>query len=157
MVLDQVDFAILKCLQARGKVTHRELSEAVGLSASRCCERVQRLESDGVILGYRPILDWTKIDSGLLALVEITVEGDIQACNQFAEFARASDVVAAAYRLAQPHIFVLSVAALSMSAWRAFLAQAHQSGHSIRVTQLSVVMEPIGRRSADLIDTTDPI
>lgn len=145
MTLDETDLAILRCLQIRGKITHRELSEVVGLSPSRCCERVQRLENDGVIVGYRPVFDWTRIDGGLWALVEVAVDGDIQACNEFAEFVRASEVVAGAYRLAQPHIFVLNVAALSMGAWRAFLVQAQHSGHNIRVTQLNVVMEPIGK------------
>lgn len=145
MSLDETDLAILRCLQARGKITHRELAEVVGLSPSRCCERVQRLEGAGVIAGYRPIIDWKKFEGGFSALAEIIIDGDMQTCDSFAEFIGAFDVVAAGYRLAQPHVFILSVTAITIMGWREFLTEADRAGFRFRVSQLSVVLELVAK------------
>jgi DNA-binding Lrp family transcriptional regulator len=50
---DKLDLSILKVLSERGRVTISGLSKVVGLSATPCAARLQRLESEGLISGYR--------------------------------------------------------------------------------------------------------
>lgn len=59
--LDEVDLAILHELQedARNN-TNADISERVGVSPSTVGNRINRLEDEGVIKGYRPDIDYEK-------------------------------------------------------------------------------------------------
>jgi Lrp/AsnC family leucine-responsive transcriptional regulator len=50
--LDLTDRAILRQLQADGRVSNLELAQRVHLSPSACLRRVKRLEESGVIASY---------------------------------------------------------------------------------------------------------
>ena len=50
--IDDFDMKILTLLQANGRLTNRELSELVGLSASQCSRRRISLEQAQLIRGY---------------------------------------------------------------------------------------------------------
>ena len=55
--LDSIDIKILNELQRNGKISNIDLSKKVGLSPTPCLERVKRLEKQGVIMGYRALLN----------------------------------------------------------------------------------------------------
>src|SRR5690349_14029538 len=55
--LDAVDWKILKELQTDGRMTNVELAKRVGISAPPCLRRVRSLEEEGVIKGYRTLMD----------------------------------------------------------------------------------------------------
>ena len=71
MSLDRLDIAILDRLQREGRISNAELAEAVNLSPSACLRRVQRLEADGLIAGYRAVLDPGKLGYDLQAFVRL--------------------------------------------------------------------------------------
>jgi Lrp/AsnC family leucine-responsive transcriptional regulator len=75
MPLDSVDRRILDVLQVEGRVSNVALAERVHLSPSPCLRRVKALEDDGVIAGYRAMLDREAVGLGLTVFVEIKVEG----------------------------------------------------------------------------------
>ncbi|ELZ27464.1 AsnC family transcriptional regulator [Halosimplex carlsbadense 2-9-1] len=59
--LDDVDRGILHALQENAReATAAEMAEAVGVSASTVRNRIDRLESAGVIRGYRPEIDYER-------------------------------------------------------------------------------------------------
>lgn len=69
--LDRTDLQLLAELQRAGRQTNAELAERVHLSASACLRRVQRLEREGVIAGYRAELDGDRLGLGLQAFVRV--------------------------------------------------------------------------------------
>ena len=73
--LDRTDRRILNALQHDGRISNVALAERVHLSPSPCLRRVKALEHDGVIAGYRAILDREAVGLGLTIFVEIKVEG----------------------------------------------------------------------------------
>jgi Lrp/AsnC family transcriptional regulator, leucine-responsive regulatory protein len=75
MPLDSVDRRILDVLQVEGRLANVALAERVHLSPSPCLRRVKGLEGDGVITGYRAMLDREAIGLGLTGFIEIKVEG----------------------------------------------------------------------------------
>jgi Lrp/AsnC family leucine-responsive transcriptional regulator len=75
MPLDRVDRRILDVLQVEGRVSNVALAERVHLSPSPCLRRVKALEEDGVISGYRAMLEREAVGLGLTVFVEIKVEG----------------------------------------------------------------------------------
>ncbi|MEO8668473.1 MAG: Lrp/AsnC family transcriptional regulator [Bauldia sp.] len=69
--LDRIDRKILDTLQADGRLSNVDLAERVALSPSPCLRRVKRLEEDGVITGYRAVLDRKALGLGLTVFIEI--------------------------------------------------------------------------------------
>ena len=72
--LDSFDWAILRELQADGRLSNTKLAERVGLSAAPCWRRVRALEEAGFITGYRAELNRHKIGLGVLAFVRLDAE-----------------------------------------------------------------------------------
>jgi Lrp/AsnC family transcriptional regulator, leucine-responsive regulatory protein len=75
MPLDRVDRRLLEILQREGRLSNAALAERVHLSPSPSLRRVKALEDDGVIAGYRAVLDREAVGLGLTVFVEIKVEG----------------------------------------------------------------------------------
>lgn len=69
---DSVDRAILAAISRDGRATLSQLSDAVGLSVSAVQSRLRKLETRGVISGYRAILDPEQVGTPLSAFIEIT-------------------------------------------------------------------------------------
>jgi Lrp/AsnC family leucine-responsive transcriptional regulator len=72
--MDATDRKILAELQADGRLPNAALAEAVHLSPSPCLRRVKRLEDDGVIAGYRAVLDRERLGLGLTVFIELKAE-----------------------------------------------------------------------------------
>jgi Lrp/AsnC family leucine-responsive transcriptional regulator len=73
--LDATDWAILVEVQRDGRIPLTELGRRVSLSASAVTERVRRLETLGVITGYRAEVDLAKIGFAVLAVVRLKYPG----------------------------------------------------------------------------------
>lgn len=73
--LDETDWAILGELQRDGRLPLTELGRRVSLSASATTERVRRLESLGIIAGYRADVDLAKVGFTVLAVVRLKYPG----------------------------------------------------------------------------------
>ncbi|VVE75190.1 AsnC family transcriptional regulator [Pandoraea captiosa] len=71
--LDRFDLAILRVLAREGRITKSRLAELIHLSVSPTWERVQRLETAGVIRGYRADIDWSGVVQVSRIVVEITL------------------------------------------------------------------------------------
>lgn len=67
--MDAIDRKILAQLQADGRLTLTELADRVNLSTSRCQRRVRDLEAEGVILGYRAVVNAAALGLGFEVLV----------------------------------------------------------------------------------------
>ncbi len=72
--LDAIDCRILAALQAEGRLSNVELAERVGLSPSPCLRRVQRLERDGYIEGYRAVLGRRRVGLGFTVFIGIKID-----------------------------------------------------------------------------------
>jgi len=69
---DATDAAIVREISLDARATLSHLSERVGLSVSAVQSRLRRLESRGIVRGYRPVLDAEALGRPLAAFVEIT-------------------------------------------------------------------------------------
>lgn len=69
---DPVDSAIVAEVSRDARATLAQLSQRVGLSVSAVQARVRRLESSGVIVGYRAVVDPEAVGKPLSAFIEIT-------------------------------------------------------------------------------------
>ena len=69
--VDSISRQILRELAHDGRVSFRELGERVGLSAPAVTERVRRLEREGVITGYRAVIDPRAFGFPMLVVVRV--------------------------------------------------------------------------------------
>ncbi len=69
--LDHHDTRILAELQADARLTMAELGRRVHLSQPAVTERVRKLESAGVIRGYRADVDLARLGYGIRAMVRV--------------------------------------------------------------------------------------
>lgn len=70
-LLDAVNLRVLSELQGNPRLSMSELGRRVGMSAPAVTERVQRLETAGVIVGYRMDIDPAALGMPATALVRI--------------------------------------------------------------------------------------
>jgi Lrp/AsnC family leucine-responsive transcriptional regulator len=120
--IDDTDRAILRHLQADGRLPNAALAERVRLSPSPCLRRLKRLEEDGTIRGYRAILDRRKIGLGLTAFVEIKVSGQSRRRAEELERAMAKiDEIVACYIVAGDADFMLEVVVPDLAAYERLL------------------------------------
>ncbi|MFC9840917.1 Lrp/AsnC family transcriptional regulator [Rhodococcus sp. NPDC127530] len=69
--LDDIDRRILELLFDDARISVRGLARAVGMSAGAVGERVERLESSGVITGYRAEINPSALGLKLEALIGV--------------------------------------------------------------------------------------
>lgn len=73
LTLDRIDRRIVAELQRDARLSNVELADRVGLSPSPCLRRVKRLEAEGLIEGYRAILERTRVGLGFSVFVAISI------------------------------------------------------------------------------------
>ena len=96
MELDRADLALLDALQRDGRATIQSLSELVNLSARATLNRVRKLEAEGVIEGYRAVIDRRVLGEPICVFAEVALKDQRQPVVQRFEkkMATAPEVVA---------------------------------------------------------------
>jgi Lrp/AsnC family leucine-responsive transcriptional regulator len=115
--VDKIDRSILRELQKDGRLTNQELAQRVGLTASPCMRRVRQLEQDGVIEGYRAIVNPEALGRGFEVLVSVEVRRDRDAVKAFEAALHDIPDVIEAYRLFGTPGCMLRVAVADITAY----------------------------------------
>ena len=98
--MDDIDRRILKVLQEAADLPVAEVAERVGLSASPCWRRIQKLEAEGVIERRVAILNPEKMNVGVTVFVAIrTSQHDAAWLRDFAERVTRIPEVVELYRM----------------------------------------------------------
>jgi Lrp/AsnC family leucine-responsive transcriptional regulator len=74
MTLDDIDLKILDLLLQDGRMSHTAISKETELSSPSVYARIQRLEREGVIKGYRAVLDPEKVGRGVVAFIRVRTQ-----------------------------------------------------------------------------------
>ena len=122
--IDAIDLSILRELQGDGRITNVELSQRVGISAPPCLRRVRSLEEEGVIKGYRALLDERKLGFELMAFAMVHLvsqaEGDL---NAFAEQVERWPLVRSCWMLSGETDFILLCVAPDLRSFQNFVLE----------------------------------
>jgi Lrp/AsnC family transcriptional regulator, leucine-responsive regulatory protein len=106
--VDKIDRQILDLLGTNARLSYAELGRQVGLSPPAVHDRVSKLESTGVILGYRTVVEQEAVGLGVTALVGI-VQTDSSEADDIAEALSELTEVESCYFLAGPESFLVKV------------------------------------------------
>src|SRR5512145_873240 len=89
--MDQLDHKILNLLQGDASLPVATIAERVGLTATPCWRRIQKLEEAGVIRGRVALLDREKLNLG--ATVFVAVRTNQHNMAWYERFARAVEEI----------------------------------------------------------------
>ncbi|MBB6504578.1 Lrp/AsnC family transcriptional regulator [Sphingomonas endophytica] len=119
--LDDYERRILRELQRDGQQTVAELAAKIGLSASPCWRRIDRLEREGVIRGRVALVDRRKVglSAHIFAQVRLNAHGRAN-LDEFAEAIRGFPEVLDAYVLMGTNDFMLRIVARDIDAYERF-------------------------------------
>ncbi len=105
--IDDTNLSVLRELQQDARISLAELGRRVGLSPPAVAERVQRLERDGVITGYRTEIDPRALGYALSAVIRIRPAP--RQLPKVAELARATSEVVECHRVTGEDCYFLRV------------------------------------------------
>jgi len=91
--LDDLDDAIVAQLLEDGRRSASEVGRRVGLSPAAAKRRIDRLESIGVIAGYKAIVDHAKLGAHIEAFSELRFDGASQVGEIDHSFAHLPELV----------------------------------------------------------------
>ena len=109
--IDHLDAYIIREMQANARVKQVELARNLGVAQSTVLERVRRLEEQGVIQGYKAIIDPEKLDLSVQAFVSVTLKRHgAEIIRKFEDGIRAMAFVRTCYHLTGRFDYLLHVA-----------------------------------------------
>lgn len=132
--LDAIDWHILELLQEDASLSSAQVAEQVGLSASPCWRRIQRLEKEGIIRRRVALLDAEQLGLGIVvfASVKLSAHGR-QAIPEFEEAVKQFPEVMECYTVSGGVDFLLRIVTVDVHAYELFLRD--------HLTQLPAVSE----------------
>lgn len=139
--IDALDERILHELTGDGRLTNVELAQRVGLSASACLRRVQALQHDGIIKGYRAVVDRAALGAGFTALVGVGLSDHSKAAQDAFEraMARAPEVLEC-HNVTGDIEYLLRVEVADLKAYKAFHGDVLGTLPQVRLLSTYVVL-----------------
>ncbi|WP_188668387.1 Lrp/AsnC family transcriptional regulator [Tersicoccus solisilvae] len=120
--MDRTDRAIIDILRSDGRISNVALADRVGLTPGPCLRRVQRLEEDGVILGYRADIDPAAVDEGFEVILDVALhQFDLATVDHFEQTVERMHEVLELFRLFGSPDYFLRVAVADLAAYEAFV------------------------------------
>ncbi|MGW2014010.1 Lrp/AsnC family transcriptional regulator [Streptomyces sp. NPDC001927] len=141
--MDRIDRSILRELQDDGRLSNLELAQRVGLSASACLRRVRQLEEDGVIQGYRAVIDPSAVGRGFEVLVSIEVRRDRETVEAFEAALQTIPDVIEAYRLFGSPGCLLRIAVADLAAYERLWIERLTSLAGVTEVNSQIIMKRV--------------
>ncbi|MFQ5568369.1 MAG: Lrp/AsnC family transcriptional regulator [Rhodothermales bacterium] len=144
-LLDDLGWKILEALQDNARLSYSEIGRHVGLSSPAVAERVQKMEEQGIIAGYRAVVAPEHIGLPILTIVHLQVNRD-----QFTEVIarlRTLPEVLECHRTTGTSSLVMKVALTSIAHMESFLNELLRFGEPVSSIVLSTpIRERIFRK-----------
>lgn len=142
--LDDFDKAILRALSAEGRISVTELAGRINLSNTPTQARIKRLEKDGIIRGYKALLDPVQLGLDHIAFVEVKL-GDTReaALTAFNKAVLSIPEIEECHMTASHFDYLLKVRTSDMRAYRAVLGERISALPHVSNTSTHVVMEAV--------------
>ena len=146
--LDEFDRKILAVLRKDGRITFTDLAQQVGLSKTPCQQRVKRLVENGVIVGFRAIVDPAKLGLDHVAFAEVKLSDTREAAlKEFNTAVRQIPEVEECHMIASSFDYLLKVRTSDIRKYRIVLGEKISSLPHVASTSTFVAMETV-RESA---------
>lgn len=116
--MDKFDRAILEALQTDASLPVTELAERIGLTATPCWRRVQRLEAQGIVKKRVALLDPRKLNVGVTVFVSVrTSQHSAEWLKSFHKLVQSIAEVTEFYRMSGQTDYLLKVVVPDIAAY----------------------------------------
>jgi len=95
--VDTIDREIIGILQHRGRISWRDLADAVHMASSSVADRVRRLEALGIIRDYRASIDPAALGRNVRAVIDVSLPAGGDPAEFEARLAERDEVELALY------------------------------------------------------------
>ncbi|CAZ96953.1 Lrp/AsnC family transcriptional regulator [Zobellia galactanivorans] len=147
MNIDDLNWKILKCLQANARETFADIGRKVGLTAPAVAERIKKMEDLGIIEGYITKVSHAKTGHHLKAI--ITLRAFMGKLKPFLEMVKTYKEVVNCYRITGNENIVMEVVLKDQFHLERFIDKLIQYGETRTHIILSNVVSsaPIGKNT----------
>ncbi|MEL7229021.1 MAG: Lrp/AsnC ligand binding domain-containing protein [Pseudomonadota bacterium] len=143
-MIDPFDQKILDALSHNARISITDLSKQVGLSKTPCHARLKKLEENGIIVGYRALLDPVKLGREHVAFVEVKLSDTrASALDAFNEAVRILPEVEQCHMIAGGFDYLLKVRTDNITSYRRVLGEAISALPHVAQTSTYVAMEAV--------------
>jgi DNA-binding Lrp family transcriptional regulator len=147
--VDAFDRKILALLQADARLTNNDLSERVNLSPSQCSRRRQRLEEEGLIRGYRAVLDRDRLGFPLVNIISVTLAThNRDNARRFAELLARLPEVLEAHALTGEMDYFVKVVTPNLKSLADFVNDVLLPHESVQHVKTSIVLQTLKETTA---------
>ncbi len=117
--MDDIDRKICGILQGDGRATSSDIADAVGVSVSTANDRVRRLVSNGVVRGFRAILDNRSVgaDFCCFLFIDMVYEGEQDAVDALSRRPEVLEL----HHVSGPHSYLVKVRVADAAAVQEFV------------------------------------
>jgi DNA-binding Lrp family transcriptional regulator len=151
MELDATDLRILHALQQDGRISNQDLAHKVALSPSACLRRLRLLEDDGVISGYRAVLNAERLGVEFEAIVHVSLRQDVEDWHEtFIAKVQLWPEVVAAYVITGASNYALRVQARDLKHFSSFIVNTLNRTAGVTDIRSEIVLQKIKDRDAVL-------
>lgn len=142
--MDALDRKILVALQQHGRKTNAELARQLGVAPSTMLERVRRLEGNGLVRGYRAIVDSKALGLALQGFVAVILTShDREFIHNFEDGIQKIANVRACYHITGRFDYLLHVAARDLIHWGELVKERIASINGIAKLESFLVLSEI--------------
>ena len=150
---DAYDRAILRELQADGRLSNRELAGRIGLSPAPCWRRVRQLEDSGVITGYHARLDRKLLGYGVLGFVHLAMHDHTpEKGDAFEREVMALPQILSCHNLSGRFDYQLEVVAQDLEAFAEFVRNNIRGLPGVREISTSFSLKEVKRANEVPVD-----
>lgn len=122
--IDGTDRKILEILQANSNITNAQLAKEIGLSPAPTLERVNKLETSGVIRSYHAVIDPGSVGIGVSTFVMVTLKGhNKDNIEKFIAAIRKIDEIVECHHITGAGDFILKIVAADISAYQQLMLE----------------------------------
>nr|WP_210276169.1 Lrp/AsnC ligand binding domain-containing protein [Bartonella sp. HY038] len=142
--IDRIDNKIIDALVENGRISITDLAEKVGLSKTPCQLRLKKLTDDGVITGFRAILNPERMGLDHIAFAEVKLSDTREAALlQFNEAVKKIREVEECHMIASNFDYLLKVRTSDIKRYRIVLGEKISTLPFVASTSTFVAMQNI--------------
>lgn len=144
MKLDQVDLAILRCLQEDARRSYEDIARELIVSGGTVHVRVNKMKEAGVITGSRVSLDYAKLGLDVTAFIGINLRSAKDFAKARSMLEKLPEIVEIHYTTGQYSLFI-KVLTSSPRELHHFLTEKLQATPEIQSTETFISLDGMNR------------
>lgn len=149
--LDLYDRKIIRILSKDGRLPVTELAKRIGMSKSPCQARLKRLQKEGYILGFKAVVNMSKLEQEHVAFTEVKMSDTREdALSAFNTAVSKVPEIEECHMIAGSFDYLLKVRTSNMVAYRRVLGEFISTLPNVANTSTYVSMQSIKESNSNL-------